>query len=147
MRARRSIQVFVPNAAFGSRSPGTGRIFQIAELRAGLGAALVLGANLVGDGQAVVISLARATELARSASVARDAAGTALKGLTNADLITRDALAIFGITLQATHVLTWGASERCARVAVGAARVVAAVSGAVGVEIISPRADTEKAVG
>jgi len=121
-------------------------VLQITKLRADFGPALVLGAHLIADRQAVIVALAGATKLARTADIAHHAAITALKRLPSADLIFGDALAIFGVPFEVADAFAGRSDQRGARIAGGAARIGRAIGRAVGVRIIGSSADTHEAV-
>lgn len=124
-------------------------MLQVAQLRAHLAATLVLGANLIGDREAIVISLARATELTRPADIAGHAAAAALKGLSRTDLIARDALAILDVPFDVANVIAraGAARERRASVTRGARGIVAAVRGAVCIQVVRTGAHADEAIG
>jgi len=115
-------------------------------LRAGFRAALVFGADLIGDRQAIAIARTRATELAWPTGIARHAAAAALIRLALTDLVAGNALTVLGIPLELADVLAGRARQRGASVTSRAARVVRTIGGAVRVEVVRPGADTEKMI-
>ncbi len=119
-------------------------MFQIAQLRAVLRATLILGADLIRDCQAIAVACTWTTELTRPADIARHSAAAALIRLADTDLVARDALTVFGIALQITHVLARRTSQRVTGVAGSAALIVRAIGRAIRVEVILARPDAEK---
>jgi len=120
---------------------------QITQLRANLGPAAVLGADLIGCCQTILVALTRATKLARATNVSHDSALSALIRLALTNLIARYALAILGVAFEVAAVLAGRAGQRRTSVTRRASRIVRAVNRAIGVQIIRAGADAEVAAG
>ena len=135
VRAGGEAELVVPNAARGRVTPRTRRVVQVAQARADLFAALIFGAHLVGDAEAIVVGFTRRAKLALATDAALDAVRCAAIRLAVADLIDGHAARIHRLPAKITGVRAGGARDHAAGVALRAVVVVATVDAAKSVEI------------
>ncbi len=146
-------QLVVEDRALCGVTPGARPRFGIAQPRANLFAALVFGANLVRDTQAIGVGFARRAKLALPAHAALDALRATMKRLVLTDLIERHAARITGLAFQCGFAVDQArvgarrAHDDAAVIASGAVVVRRAVDRAVRIQITGTCADAQRLVG